>query len=300
MTDPTIRTEMIAANGMTFEVDICGDGPKFALLLHGFPESKFSWRHQLPHLAQLGYTAWAPNLRGYGKSSQPEGVGNYHIDKLTADVAGLIDAKGATETLLIGHDWGGLIAWTFAIKNLRPLSALINMNIPHPACLNREWRTTWAQKRKSWYALFFQLPRLPEWALTRDGAAAIRSAFVDMAVDKSKFPDDATTPFVENALRPGGMTAMLNYYRAASKAGAKALSPGNGIVQARTLLIWGENDSALGKATTYGTHEYVPDVTIRYLPGVSHWVQQEAPEIVNAMMSAFLAGVPVPEASALR
>jgi pimeloyl-ACP methyl ester carboxylesterase len=295
-----VRTEMIAANGMVFETDICGDGPKFALLLHGFPESKFSWRYQMPVLAELGYTVWAPNLRGYGASSMPEGVAEYHIDKLCADVAGLIDAKGASETLLVGHDWGGLIAWTFAIKKLRPLSALIEMNIPHPACMDRELRSTWAQRAKSWYALFFQLPRLPEWALTRNGGEAVRKAFVDMAVDKSRFPQEETQPFVDNALRPGGMTAMLNYYRAAFKAGIKSFSPGDGKVDARTLLIWGEEDAALGKPVSYGTHAYVPDVTIRYLPGVSHWVQQEAPETVNAMIKAFLAGVPVPEASALR
>lgn len=299
MTAP-IRTEMIEANGLVFETGICGDGPKFALLLHGFPETNHSWRHQLPMLAELGYTAWAPNLRGYGRSSRLDGVANYHIDKLTADVAGLIDAKGAGETLLIAHDWGGLIAWTFAIKNLRPLSALIEMNIPHPACMNRELRSSWSQRMKSWYALFFQIPSLPEWALTRNGAAAVRKAFTDMAVDKTRFTDADTQPFVDNALRPGGMTAMLNYYRAAFKSGIAPFSPGDGRVNARTLLIWGEEDSALGKPVSYGTHNYVPDVTIRYLPGVSHWVQQEAPETVNAMIKAFLAGVPVPEASALR
>jgi epoxide hydrolase 4 len=295
-----VRTEMITANGLVFETDICGDGPKFALLLHGFPESKFSWRHQMPVLAELGYTVWAPNLRGYGESSRPDGVGEYHIDKLCADVAGLIDAKGASETLLVAHDWGGLIAWSFAIKKLRPLSALIQMNMPHPACMDRELRGSWSQRMKSWYALFFQLPRLPEWALTRNGGEPVRKAFVDMAIDKSRFPNEATQPFVDNALRPGGMTAMLNYYRAAFKAGIKSFSPGDGRVDARTLLIWGEEDSALGKPVSYGTHSYVPDVTIRYLPGVSHWVQQEAPETVNAMIKAFLAGVPVPEASALR
>jgi pimeloyl-ACP methyl ester carboxylesterase len=300
MAGTAIRTDMIAANGLTFETAICGDGARFALLLHGFPETNFSWRHQMPLLADMGYTVWAPNLRGYGRSSMPEGVDNYHIDRLTADVAGLIDARGAAQTLLIGHDWGGLIAWVFAIKTLRPLSELIVLNIPHPACMDRELRGSWDQRRRSWYALAFQIPRLPEWGLTRNGAAAVRKAFTDMAVDKARFPDAATDPFAENALRPGGMTAMMNYYRAAFRTGIAPFSPGDGKTGVRTLLIWGEEDSALSKATTYGTHAYVPDLTIRYLPGVSHWVQQEAPETVNAMIKAFLAGVPVPEASALR
>jgi epoxide hydrolase 4 len=249
----------------------------------------------------LGYTAWAPNLRGYGKSSRPEGVAEYHIDKLAADVAGLIDAKGAKDTLLIGHDWGGIIAWNLAIRKLRALSSLIVMNCPHPLCFHRELRSNWDQIRRSWYGAFFHLPKLPEWALTRNGAASIRYAFEGMAIDKTRFPKDVTDVFVANALRPGGMTAMVNYYRALNLfKGPAALSQGDGVVLDRTLMIWGEDDKPLSKATTYGTHAYVPDVTIRYLPGVSHWVQQEAPETVNAMIRAFLAGVPVPEASALR
>lgn len=293
MTEAAIRTAMVDANGLTFEVDQCGDGGRFALLLHGFPESKFSWRYQMPLLASLGYTAWAPNMRGYGKSSRPQGIAAYHIDNLVADAAALIDAAGAKETLLIAHDWGAIVAWQLAIRKTRPLSRLIIMNVPHPACLARELRT-WKQLRKSWYVFFFQIPWLPERILTTKSAEAVQRAFSDMAVDKSRFPVAVTDEYRRNALEPGAMTAMINYYRAAMRAGEAAMNPKPGTVDTPTLLIWGEEDTALDKATTLGTDAYVKNLTLRYLPGVSHWVQQEAPEKVNAMIAAWLQDQPVP------
>lgn len=293
MSDPVITTSFVKANGLTFEVDQCGTGDKFALLLHGFPESKHSWRFQMPLLAQMGYRAWAPNLRGYGKSGRPTSVSDYHIDKLVADVAGLIDAAGAKETLLIAHDWGAIIAWQFAIRKVRPLSRLVIMNVPHPVCFARSMRS-WAQMKKSWYVFFFQIPWLPERLLARRGAEAIGRAFTDMAVDKSRFPENVVQEYRRNALEPGAMRAMINYYRAAVRAGSKVMVPQPATVDVPTLMIWGEEDSALGKETTYGTEQFVRDFTIRYLPGVSHWVQQEAPEAVNAILGAWLEDQPTP------
>lgn len=293
MSEFAVKTAFVKANGLTFEVDQCGVGDKFALLLHGFPESKFSWRYQMPLLARLGYRVWAPNLRGYGKSSRPAAVADYHIDHLVADAAGLIDAAGATNTLLMAHDWGAVVAWQFAIRRARPLDRLVIMNVPHPACMARELRT-WAQLKKSWYIFFFQIPWLPERLLKAKKAEAIGRAFFDMAVDKSKFPATVTDEFKRSALEPGAMRAMVNYYRAAMRAGAKVMNPEPGTVDVPTLMVWGLEDKALGKATTEGTERYVRDLTLRYLPGVSHWVQQEAPEKVNAMIEAWLTGAPVP------
>ena len=288
-----IRTAFVKANGLTFEVDQCGSGDKFALLLHGFPESKFSWRYQMPLLADLGYTVWAPNMRGYGKSSKPAAVGDYHIDHLVADAAALIDAAKGKDTLLMAHDWGAVVAWNFAIRKVRPLERLVIMNVPHPACMVRELRT-WAQRKKSWYIFFFQIPWLPERVLAARGAQAIARAFSDMAIDKNRFPPAVTDEYRRNALEPGALKAMINYYRAGVRAGEKAMNPAPGTVDTPTLMIWGEEDTALSKATTIGTDQYVKDLTLRYLPGVSHWVQQEAPETVNAMIEAWLKGAPVP------
>lgn len=300
MRDHEIKTAYIEANGLAFEVDMCGDGDKFALFLHGFPESKFSWRYQLPLLAELGYTAWAPNLRGYGNTTRPKNVEAYRMEHLLADVAGLIDAaraRGITgPTTLIAHDWGGAIGWAFALSGQRPLERFIVMNLPHPALFLKGIRT-WAQLKRSWYVFFFQIPWLPEKVFTMRNAEAIAQAFVGMAVTKSRFPEDVLAEYRKNALIPGAMTAMINYYRAnfRNREGAEALA-NPPILETPTLMIWGEEDSALGRELTYGTEKLVRDFTIRYLPQVSHWVQQEAPEAVNAMIRAWIEGDPVPQA----
>ncbi len=295
-----IQTAYIEANGLAFEVDMCGDGQKFALLLHGFPENKFSWRYQLPLLAELGYTAWAPNLRGYGGTTRPQGVEAYRMEHLTADVAALIDAARARgiagPTTLIAHDWGGAIAWSFVLSGTRPLERFIVMNLPHPALFLKGLRT-WAQLKRSWYVFFFQLPWLPEKIFTLRNAEAVAQAFRGMAVDKSRFPDSVLDQYRKSALLPGAMTAMINYYRAAFRNRAASDAMANPpLLETPTLMIWGEEDAALGRELTYGTEKLVKDFTIRYLPQVSHWVQQEAPEAVNAMIRAWIEGRPVPEA----
>jgi pimeloyl-ACP methyl ester carboxylesterase len=287
----------VAANGLDFHVAEAGTGDRLALCLHGFPECWYSWREQMPLLARLGYRVWAPDLRGYGDTTRPPDVRDYAIERLLDDVAGLIDAAAPRETLLVAHDWGGVIAWLFAMRQPRRLDRLVIMNLPHPACFERELRT-WRQMRRSWYALLFQLPRLPEALLRARGYRAIGEAFRSSAIDKCRFPDAVLQVYRDNAARPGALTAMLNYYRAFASGGGGARQRALGYprIDIPTLLLWGEEDVALCKEGTYGTEQYVSDLTLRYLPRVSHWVQQEAPETVNAMLEAWLTGQPVPEA----
>lgn len=295
--DETIRFEFVEANGQSFEVAMCGEGDSLAICLHGFPEHALSWGEQLPVLARLGYRAWAPNQRGYGRSSRPEKVSDYDIEKLIADVAALIDASGAKRTVLIGHDWGAVVAWAFAARRLRPLDALIIMNVPHPRCYLRQLFRS-SQFFKSWYIYFFQLPWLPEWLLTRRQARAVSGMILRSSTNPAGFPRDVLVAFRQNAQIPGAATAMLNWYRAMFR---RSLRRSRGsrqdfpVIQTRTLMIWGEEDVALDKSTTYDTGRYVTDLTLRYLPGVSHWVQQDATEAVNDMMTCFLTGRPVPE-----
>jgi pimeloyl-ACP methyl ester carboxylesterase len=293
----TYRT--IHANGLDFNVAVAGEGTRLALCLHGFPESSFSWRHQMPLLVQLGYQVWAPDLRGYGGSSRPLGIDSYAIEQLEADVAGLIEASGCQQVLLIGHDWGAAIAWNYAMFGRLPISRLIIMNVPHPALFARGLRT-FRQLRKSWYIFFFQLPAFPEWMLSRDHCAAIGRAFVGMAVDKSRFPEEVLRVYRDNAAQPGALTAMINYYRALVRGRRRTAARPMTNISTPTLLLWGEADAALGKELTYGTEQYVPQLTLRYLPDVSHWVQQEAPETVNAMLQAWLTGKEVPWAPSLK
>ena len=295
-----LKMRMVGANGLTFQVDTCGNGDKFALCLHGYPESSFSWRYQLPLLAELGYTVWAPNLRGYAGSSRPGKKSDYRIDCLTADVAGLIDAAGARSTLLIGHDWGGVIAWIFALQRVRPLDRLIVLNFPHPK-LYRDRIARWPQITRSWYVFLFQLPWFPEFMMGSRQARTVRQTFYATAVDKSRFPEEVLDVYRKNALIPGVLTAMINYYRAnwgIRKGGlfAEQRQAIESVLETPTLMIWGEKDIALGKHLTYGTDKLVKHLTLRYLPDVSHWVQQEAPDTVNAMIEAWLTGREVPQA----
>lgn len=181
----------VAAAGLTFEVLEYGDGDRLALCLHGFPSQAICSREQLPLLASLGYRAWAPSLRGYGRTSRPERVADCTIDNLLGDIAALIDASGAGSTVLIAQDWGGLLAWFFAARRVRPLEKLIILNAPHPAVAAVAYRR-WRQMRKAWYMLAFQVPWLPDFLLRFNQAwlvgrlrSAITSAGRDTVGDNS-------------------------------------------------------------------------------------------------------------------
>ena len=279
-----VTSRRMQANGLSFMVDEAGEGENVAVLLHGFPESRFSWRYQIPLLANLGWRVIAPDLRGYGESSRPKRKSDYEGGHLVDDVAGLFDAAGARRRLLIGHDWGAGIAWAFALDKRLPLDGLVIMNVPHPAVLARVMRASWRQPLRSWYMGFFQIPGLPEAMMTADGARAIGQAFTGMAVDKSRFPPEVTDVYRKNALIPGAMTAMINYYRAnTGMLNRWGVTPP--VIDVPTLMIWGEEDTALGIENTEGYGPYVSEFTLHRLPGVSHWVQQEAPERVNALLS---------------
>jgi anti-anti-sigma factor len=278
----------ISANGIDFEVLTAGTGDHLALCLHGFPEHAISWRRQIPLLVELGYRVWAPNQRGYGKTTRPDDVAAYAPEHLLADVAALIDASGARRVTLIGHDWGAAVAWLFAIRRLRPLESLVIMNVPHPALFTRALQRSLRQRLKSWYIAFFQLPELPERLLGANRAYAIGRAFAS-ATEKANFPRELIDFYRDRASEPGAIRAMLAWYRAAARGGMLAqLKLGFPKIAIPTLMIWGEADVALGKETTYGTERYVDRLRLQYLPGVSHWVQQDAPERVNAVLRSFL------------
>lgn len=296
MTTPT-ETLRIDTGEIEVEVDVAGppDSDRLALLLHGFPEAKDSWRYQIPLFAEHGYRVWAPNQRGYGTTTRPEGIRAYRPEALVDDVTRLIEASGCSSVTLVAHDWGGVIAWLYALVKPRPLDRLIVMNIPHPTLFQRGLKT-WAQIKRSWYAVFFQVPRLPELVLGARNGRAIVEAFRGMAIDKTRFPDEVTEVYRQNAIQPGALTAMVNWYRGLRHMPPawSALTADPPVIEIPTLLLWGEEDVALGKELTYGTDALVRDLTLRYLPNVSHWVQQEAPETVNAMIDAWLNGTDVP------
>ncbi|MGP9810907.1 alpha/beta fold hydrolase [Rhodopseudomonas sp. NSM] len=282
----SIRSRRLQANGIDFVIDEAGEGDTTALLLHGFPEARQSWHRQLPALAALGWHAVAPDLRGYGGTTRPRAKAAYHLDHLTDDVAALFTALGGKRRILIGHDWGGVIAWQTALCGKVALDGLIILNAPHPDVFARVLADGWRQKRKSWYVAFFQLPWLPEWLMTRNDGAALAQMF---RKHSPTIPDAQIEIYRRNAIQPGAATAMINYYRA----NLSALGGGSGThpkLAVPTLMIWGEKDLALDIALTEGNEAHVADFTLRRLPGASHWVQQDAPDQVNDLIAEWARG----------
>ena len=206
-----IRHEYVYANGLRFHVAAAGEGDKLALLLHGFPELWYSWRHQMPLLARLGYKVWAPDLRGYGETDRPDRMRDYAIETLMDDVAGLIDASGTKSTFLLAHDWGGLIAAFFATRKVRPLERFGLMNIPHPGAAREH--AGWRQRMRSWYAMFFQIPGLPERIFGGD-AERIGRMLRNSAGRTEAFRDEDVEVYRKAAAQPGAAKAMVDYYRA--------------------------------------------------------------------------------------
>lgn len=285
-----ISVDWVEANGLRFEVAKAGPktgaGDHLALCLHGFPELHYSWRHQMPLLAKMGYRVWAPNMRGYGATTRPEEVKAYRLHTLADDVGALIDASGAKEVTLIAHDWGALVAWHFAIRKVRPLTRLIILNCPHPKCLQREGRK-WRQMKKSWYIAFFQIPWLPIWFLGRDNAKFVTGMFRNSAVHKENFTDELLEPYLTAAREPGALKAMVSYYRALMRL-PDFRDIGDGTIDVPTLLLWGDQDVAIDNHCLDGLGDYIPDLTIQRFPDASHWVQQDTPDQVNAILEEWL------------
>ncbi|MEO1211583.1 MAG: alpha/beta hydrolase [Cyanobacteria bacterium J06638_20] len=280
----SLQHQFITTNGVRLHYVTQGSGP-LMLFLHGFPEFWYSWRHQIAEFAK-DYTVVALDLRGYNDSDKPEGVEAYRMTELIADVQGVIQGLGFQRCILVGHDWGGAIAWAVAYDSPELLEELIVMNLPHPAKFQQGLQTP-QQLMRSWYMGFFQLPFLPELAMSAGDYWAIEQSFRGMTIRKDAFSDDDINAYKDAAAKRGALTAMLNYYRAI--ASSSNMREHWEVLNVPTLMIWGEEDSALGKELTVGTDEYVRDFHLRYIPQCSHWVQQEQPDLVNQYMREFLA-----------
>ncbi len=256
-----------------------GAGP-LLLLLHGFPDFWFSWRNQIPALAK-DYHVVAIDMRGYNESDKPRGVDAYRMQRLCDDVDAVIDQLGGGRATLVGHDWGGAVAWSYAYSHPEKLDALVILNAPHPATFLRAIRKP-PQLFRSWYVFFFQLPRLPEWTLTRGRAGALAGVF------KGAARPDQIEIYRSRFMKPGVATAALNYYRATLRGRRNGGRPFS-LLEVPTLLIWGDQDVALGKELTLGLEKYVKNLRVEYVPGAGHFVHQEQPAVVNSLLQEFLA-----------
>ncbi len=288
---PAILHRRIDCGEVTLDCALAGpdDGP-LVVLLHGFPEAWYSWRHQIAALAPRFRVA-APSLRGYGASDRPADIDAYRIDRLVGDVHGLIRALGREDACVVAHDWGGGIAWAFAIDRPQACRKLVVCNCPHPAAMLRALRSNPRQMLRSWYMLFFQIPALPEWLLSRGDFRLVERGLRSTVRrrDREVF-SDADIEQIKRALRPpGAMSAALSYYRAAMRNRRLLERYAHGSIECPTLLIWAEDDVALGKELTYGLEPlFRGPFSIRYLPNCSHWVQQERPEEVSQALLDFL------------
>jgi pimeloyl-ACP methyl ester carboxylesterase len=264
------------------------DGP-LAVLLHGFPECWYSWRHQIPVLAQAGYRVVVPDQRGYNLSDKPRGVSSYQIDCLTADVLALIRALDREQATLIAHDWGGMVAWRLAMDYPQAVDRLVIMNAPHPVALAKALKDDPAQRRRSWYMFAFRTPWLPEVLLGLSPVASARFFFRGTAIRRDAFSATDLEVMAAALAQPSAAASMIHWYRAAFR-----YRPARHVraIDIPTLLIWAEDDLALGKPLTYGLERWVHDLQIHYIPGCGHWVQNEAPAEVNERTIAFLQRTP--------
>jgi epoxide hydrolase 4 len=282
--ESTWQHEYIISNGLRLHYVTQGEGA-LMLMLHGFPEFWYSWRHQIPEFAK-DYKVVALDLRGYNDSDKPKSQSAYTMSEFIKDIEGVIKGLGYDECILVGHDWGGAIAWNFAYTHPEMVERLIVLNIPHPAKFAEGFRTP-QQLLKSSYMFLFQLPVLPEMLIQMGDYQAIENAFKGMAVNKSAFTPEDLETYKDAAAKRGALTATLNYYRNAIQH-FSLFNKNWGVLNVPTLMIWGEKDTALGRELTYGTAAYVNSFQIKYIPDASHWVQQEKPELVNAYMREFL------------
>lgn len=280
---PGLQHQRASVNGISMHYAEAGSGDDVILFLHGFPESWYSWRHQIAHFADR-YRVIAPDQRGYNLT---EAAKPYDAATLQADVIALIDRLGVERVHLVAHDWGAMVAWWLAMNHPERLRSLAICNVPHPAVFAKQIRRSPRQWARSWYMAFFQLPWLPEKAL----AAQRYHRLARMLINDTR-PGTFTRDDVKEILaawRRKGLGGGLNWYRSALR-DAKLPDPVP-LILTPTVLIWGEDDVALGKELTYGTDDYVKDLAVHYLPNTSHWVQQEEPAAVNHILDDHFARV---------
>ncbi|HXW83610.1 MAG TPA: alpha/beta fold hydrolase [Candidatus Binataceae bacterium] len=291
MPDPWRFEKLKLASGLHMRIARAGSpAAPLVVMLHGFPECWYSWRHQLRALSDR-FDCVAPELRGYGETDAPVGVANYALDKLVGDVADLIHALGRERAMVIGHDWGGAIAWATALMRPELVARLAVLNCPHLKRFSEELRHNFRQMRRSWYMLFFQLPALPEWALRRKNFALLDAVLRDGTFNKGVISDADLRYFREAFRNPYSATAAINYYRANFRSGFMARDNGwiDRKIAAPTMLIWGEQDFALGVELTGDMERlFAGEFVLRKIADAGHWVQQEKPELVNRYLGEFL------------
>jgi len=285
-------------NGVRLHYAEAGDG-KLVLFLHGFPEFWYAWKDQLSEFGK-DHRAVAVDMRGYNLSSKPPEVEAYRVATLVEDVKQLADQLSSKRFVLVGHDWGGVVAWSFAIAHPDRLEKLVIINAPHPAIFGREIATNPAQQQASLYMLGFRAPGA-EAALSANNYAALVDGILGEGLKQGYISQQDRAAYIEAWSQPGALTGGLNYYRASgvgsgpaaggpTGAGSGAPQTASMSVRVPTLVIWGERDQYLLTGNLKGLEEFVSDLRIEQVPDAGHWIVHEKRELVNGVIRGFLSG----------
>jgi len=269
---------------------------KLLMFAHGFPEFWYGWKDQINEFDDE-YQVVAPDMRGYNLSSKPADVEQYRVEYLVEDIRLLAEHLGHKRFILIGHDWGGVVAWVFALRHPDYLEKLIIVNAPHPGVFNRELQENPAQQRASQYMLMFRSAQA-EQVLSANNYASLVDSILGRGLKEGYFTAEDRNAYLEAWSQPGALTGGLNYYRAAqvgppSHQGGQAggdfgMDAAIPAVAVPTLVIWGEQDQALLTGNLEGLDDFVPELTVKRIPDGSHWVVHEKPDLVNAYIRDFI------------
>ena len=279
----------IETNGVTLAVDDRGSGDAI-VLLHGFPELAFSWRHQVPALVDIGYRAITFDQRGYGASSKPDAVSDYSLSHLVGDVVGVLDRLGIETATIVGHDWGSIVAWTTALVHPERISRVVSLNVPYRgACIG--FPTTDVIRAKLadrfGYVLMFQDKGVVEAMFDADPEAWLRGIYPILAADKDFMTDAEFAVFVE-AFKTGGITGPVNWYRNIDSNAEAYSGYMDAPITQPTLMIAADSDPVLPVSLTNGMDRWITDLTTVMVEGSGHWTQQEQPEAVNSALIDWL------------
>jgi pimeloyl-ACP methyl ester carboxylesterase len=278
-----VRSRTRHVTGLQLHVEEAGpaEGP-LLILLHGFPGFWWDWRHQIEALAALGYHVLIPDMRGYNLSDKPQGIEAYHLDTLAADIIALAESYGHSTFGLVGHDWGGVVAWWAAACFPQFIERLAILNAPHPDVWRRLIRRRPIQVLRSSYVAFFQLPLVPEALLKVGHFALLRRALTGTSRPEA-FTGQDIERYIEAWARPGALSAMLNYYRALRL--RRWSRPRR--VRPATLVIWGARDVFLERQMALASLKLCEQGEILFLEEATHWAHLEEVEVVNAALAGF-------------
>ncbi|MFC5970689.1 alpha/beta fold hydrolase [Halomarina salina] len=280
------RSEYVSTGDCRLHVRVAGaeDAPP-VVLLHGFPEFWYGWHRQMDALADAGYRVLVPDQRGYNLSDRPAEQRAYRVERLVDDVTGLLDATGHDSAAVVGHDWGAMVAWVLAQDHPERVERLGILNVPHPAAFEETLRSNWEQVFRSWYAGFFQVPRLPELAMRARDYGLLERTLTGSS-HRGTFSEDDLRRYRTAWGREGALTGMLNWYRANGL--GSGLFDRDRRIEPETLLLWGADDVALVEENARRSLEYCDDGSLEVFEQASHWLQHERSREVSERLVDFL------------